>query len=115
MQQGFLGPHRLFSTKEQHGGHLSLWPPGTPPTILGLAGTVVWLQQVTFHTAAREGAIRVGAELAAGAVHRALIKVCQEKIKGMVICKVMGAGKCVPSDTTTVHPYSYVGGQFGRI
>lgn len=60
-------------------GHLSLWPHVTPPTILGLAGTVVWLQQVTFHTAAREGAIRVGAELAAGAVHRALIKVCQEK------------------------------------
>lgn len=106
MQQGFPGPAGLFSTKEgpTHGGHR-----GTPPTILGLAGTVVWLQQVTFHAAAREGAICVGAELAAGAVHRALIKVCQEKNK------VMRAGKCVPSDTTTVHPYNYVGGQSGSI
>lgn len=85
-----------------------MWPRVTPLTILGLAGAVVWLQQVTFHTAAGEGAICVGAELAAGAVHRALVEVCQAQSKGRVVCRAMRAGKCVPSDATTVHPYSYV-------
>lgn len=69
MQQEALRPLRLLPIGEQHGGHLSLWPQVPPPTILGLAGAVVRLQQVSFHTATGKGAIRVGTQLAAGAVH----------------------------------------------
>lgn len=52
---------RTIEITPQCGGRLSLWPQVTPPTILGLAGAVVWLQEVPFHTAACKGAVRVGA------------------------------------------------------
>lgn len=42
-------------------------------------------------------------------------KSARKKIQGMVIGRVMRAGKCVPSNTTAGHPYSYVGGHFGRM
>lgn len=45
------------------------------PTIFGFAGAVVWLQQVTLHTAAGVRALTVGARLAASPVHVALIKI----------------------------------------
>lgn len=45
------------------------------PTIFGFAGAVVWLQQVTLHTAAGVRALSVGARLAASPVHVALIKI----------------------------------------
>lgn len=45
------------------------------PTIFGFAGAVVWLQQVTFHTAAGVRALTVGARLAASPVQVALIKI----------------------------------------
>lgn len=45
------------------------------PTILGFAGAVVWLQEVTLHTAAGVRALTVGARLAASPVHVALIKI----------------------------------------
>lgn len=48
-------------------------------TILGFAGAVVRLQQVTLHTAADVGALGVGARLAAGAVHGALVEICREE------------------------------------
>ena len=44
-------------------------------TVLGLAGAVVGLQQVALHTGADVGALGVGARLAAGAVHHALVEV----------------------------------------
>lgn len=48
-------------------------------TIFGFAGTVVWLQQVTLHTAAGIGALTVCACLTAGPIHTALIEIYQEK------------------------------------
>lgn len=44
-------------------------------TILGLAGAIVRLRQIPFHTGAGVAAIRVGTGLAAGPVHTALIKI----------------------------------------
>lgn len=44
-------------------------------TILGLAGAIVRLRQISFHTGAGVAAISVGTGLAAGPVHTALIKV----------------------------------------
>lgn len=44
-------------------------------TILGLAGAVVWLNQISFHTGAGVRAVCVSALLTAGAVHRTLIKI----------------------------------------
>ena len=49
--------------------------PRSPLTVLGLAGPVVGLQQVALHTAAEVGALGVGACLAAGSVHHALVEV----------------------------------------
>lgn len=50
-------------------------PPVEALTILGFAGSVIRLQEVPFNTAARVGALRVGAGLAAGPVDRAFVKV----------------------------------------
>lgn len=44
-------------------------------TILGLAGAVVWLRQVTLHTGACVGAVSVDTGLTAGPIHTALIEV----------------------------------------
>lgn len=56
-----------------------------PLTIFGFAGSVVWLQEIPLDTAARVGALGVGACLAAGPVHGAFIKVWerQEKTQGL--------------------------------
>lgn len=48
---------------------------GGSPTIFGFAGAVVWLQQVTLHTAAGVRALSVRARLAASPVHIALVKI----------------------------------------
>lgn len=45
------------------------------PTIFGFAGAVVWLQQVTLHTAAGVRAFSVRARLAASPVDVALVKI----------------------------------------
>lgn len=44
-------------------------------TVLGLAGAIVWLRQVSFHAGAGVAAVGVGTGLAAGPVHTALIKI----------------------------------------
>lgn len=69
---------RLF-TGEPHCRSPALWSLADPLTILGLAGAVVRLQQVAFNTATCEGAICVGAKLAAGAIHGTLVKICPER------------------------------------
>lgn len=48
---------------------------GASPTIFGFAGAVVWLQQVTLHTATGVRALSVRARLAASPVHIALVKI----------------------------------------
>lgn len=44
-------------------------------TILGLAGAIVWLRQVAFHTGTGVGSFGVSTVLTAGPVQAALIKV----------------------------------------
>lgn len=58
-----------YPSENCHCRCLAQWPQAAPPTVLGLAGAVVRLQQVTFNTATSEGAICVGAQLAAGAIY----------------------------------------------
>lgn len=44
-------------------------------TVLGLAGAIVRLGQISFHAGAGVAAVSVGTGLAAGPVHTALIKI----------------------------------------
>ena len=90
--------------RERHRRRLAVRSQVSPPTILGLAGAVVWLQQVPFHTAAREGTICVGAQLAAGAIHRALIEVCREKARAWSFPACQGQGRECPQTTPGVCP-----------
>lgn len=48
-------------------------------TIFSFAGAVVWLQQVSLHAAAGVRALSVGARLAAGPVHVALVKIYRRR------------------------------------
>lgn len=59
--------------------------PAEALTVLGFAGSVVWLQEIPLDTAARVGALCVGARLAARPVHGAFIEVWerQEKNQGL--------------------------------
>ena len=90
--------------RERHCGCLAIRSQVSPPTILGLAGAVVWLQQVPFHTATREGTICVGAQLAAGAIHRALVEVCREKARAWSFPACRGQGRECPQTTPGVCP-----------
>lgn len=53
-------------------------------TILGFAGSVIRLQEVSFNTAARVGTLCVGAGLAAGPIDSALIEVSKRRQKNKV-------------------------------
>lgn len=55
--------------------------PSSSLTILGFAGSVIGLQEVPFNTAARVGALRVGARLAAGPVDGAFVEVWKRRQK----------------------------------
>lgn len=88
---------RPLFTGELHCRSSALLPQEVPLTILGLAGAVIGLQQVTFNTATREGAIRVGAKLAAGAIHRTLVKICPER-KGRENGHSSDGAKILPAD-----------------
>lgn len=63
-------------------------------TVLSFAGAVVRLQQVSLHTTADVGALRIGARLTAGAVHVALVEICREERQQSVSRRTRG-GSCV--------------------
>lgn len=64
-------PHSVTSQVSVYAGFVLV----CAGTVLGLAGAVVRLRQISFHAGAGVAAVGVGAGLAAGPVHTALIKV----------------------------------------
>lgn len=56
-------------------------PPAQALTVLGFAGSVVRLQEIALDTAARVGALCVGARLTARPVHGAFVKVWEKQEK----------------------------------